>query len=237
MAETCLRQYSQDPGQLLCSVFAHEIANSLQVVSAVAGSMERHLCKIGRVDTPTGQSLRLIAEEIDRLTLLLNDFRSFQLFSLDLEPTSLANVIEDCLALKASEATQRSIGVDCNVPLDLPPIMADAAKLKQVFLNLYSNAFDAMPDGGILTVRTMEGEEKVCLDIADNGEGVPAGMDIFEPFVTSKPHGTGLGLAVSRWIVLAHGGAISYTSKPGQGTTFHLAFPISRSSSRLRPSG
>lgn len=237
MEQSQLKECSDDSSDLTCSVFAHEIGNSLHGISAVTDCMERHLYQIGHADKATGELLRLVTQEIDRMTLLLEDFRSFQFFRLDLRPTSLANVIQDCLALKASEASRRSIGVECHIPSDLPLIMADAAKLKQVFLNLYTNAFEAMRDGGILTVRTVEGEDKVCLDIADNGEGIPAGMDIFEPFVTSKPHGTGLGLAVSRWIVLAHGGSISYTSKPEQGTIFHLAFPISRSSSRLRLPG
>jgi signal transduction histidine kinase len=64
------------------------------------------------------------------------------------------------------------------------------------------------------------------LDISDSGEGIPEGIQIFEPFVTNKPHGTGLGLAVVKWIVLAHGGTISYKSNLGEGTIFHLCFPI-----------
>ena len=138
-------------------------------------------------------------------------------------------MIADSLALESSEAAQRGVRIECSVPLDLPPIMADAAKLKQVLLNLHTNAVDAMPDGGILTVSAREREETICLDIADSGEGIPQGLSIFEPFVTHKPHGTGLGLAVVKWIVQAHGGTISYTSKPGEGAAFHLGFPISRS--------
>ena len=232
-----LRECREDSSDLTCSVFAHEVANSLHAISAVASSMQRHLYETGRVDKATGELLRLVTQEIDRMTLLLKDFRSFQFFSLDLRPTSLAPLIEDCLALEFSEAAQRRIRMERNVPTGLPLIMADGAKLKQVFLNLYANAFEAMRDGGILTVGASEVEGNVCLDVSDSGEGIPEDMQIFEPFVTSKPHGTGLGLAVSRSIVLAHGGSISYTSKPGQGTIFHLAFPISRSSSRLRPSG
>jgi signal transduction histidine kinase len=220
MEESRQKECSRNPGDLLCSVFVHEVANSLQIISAVVDSMEQDFYKDGRGDKTTGESLRLVTEEIDRLSLLLKDFRSSRLFSLDLEPTSLASVIEDCLALEFSQATQRRIRIQCNVPLGLPLIMADAAKLKQVFLNLYKNAFEAMRDGGILTVKALEREQKVCLDIGDSGEGIPEGMEIFEPFVTHKPHGTGLGLAVVKWIILAHGGAITYTSTPGEGNRF-----------------
>jgi signal transduction histidine kinase len=235
MKQSHLRECREDSSDLTCSVFAHEVANSLHAISAVASSMQRHLYETGRVDKATGELLRLVTQEIDRMTLLLKNFRSFQFFSLDLRPTSLAPLIEDCLALELSEAARRRIRIERNVPTGLPLIMADGAKLKQVFLNLYANGFEAMRDGGILTVGASEVEGNVCLDVSDSGEGIPEDMQIFEPFVTSKPHGTGLGLAVSRWIVLAHGGSISYTSKPEEGTIFHLAFPISRSSSRLRP--
>ena len=218
----------QTSGELLSSVFAHEIANSLHGISALVCSMELHFHKTGHVDKPTGELLRLITEEIARLTLLLEDFRSSRLFSLDLQPTSLAAVIEDCLALECNEAAQRGIRIECNFPLDLPPIMADTARLKQVFLNLYTNAVDAMPDGGTLAINAMEREGTACLDVSDSGEGIPEDLQIFEPFVTHKLHGTGLGLAVVKWIVLAHGGTISYTSSAAEGTIFHLAFPISR---------
>lgn len=133
------------------------------------------------------------------------------------------------MALESSEATHRGIHIECDVRLDLPLIMADTAKLKQAFWNLYNNAVDAMGDGGTLSVRAMERDEKLCLEISDSGAGIPEGMDIFAPFVTNKPQGTGLGLAVTKWIVLAHGGTVSYKSKPGEGTIFHLSFPIRRS--------
>jgi two-component system sensor histidine kinase HydH len=191
--------------------------------------MEQHLYETGHVDKPTGESLRLVTAEIKRLTLLLEDFRSSRLFSLNLQPTSLAAVIQDCLALESCDAAQRGIRIECSIPLDLPLIMADAAKLKQVFLNLYTNAVDAMRDGGILSVKAMEREEKLCLEISDTGGGIPEGLQIFEPFVSHKPHGTGLGLAVVKWILMAHGGTIGYASKPGKGTIFQLSFPIHRS--------
>jgi signal transduction histidine kinase len=224
--ESSRNQCSENPGDLLCSVFVHEVANSLQIISAAVSLMERDFCKACCGDNTGVESVRLVMKEIDRLSLLLSDFRSSRSFSLDLKPTSLTSVIEDCLALEFSQATQRHIRIQCNLPLGLPLIMADAAKLKQVFLNLYKNAFEAMHDGGILTVSAMERQQTVCVDIRDSGEGIPEGMQIFEPFVTDKPDGTGLGLAVVKWIILAHGGTISYTSKPGEETVFHLSFPI-----------
>ena len=107
MAESCVREDLQDPGQLLCSVFAHEVANSLHVVLAQWSDVSIKLAALIR---ERAKSLRLITEGIDRLTLLLKDFRSFQLFRLDLEPTSLVTVISGCLALKLAKRPNTEFG-------------------------------------------------------------------------------------------------------------------------------
>jgi len=224
MEQALRKENSQGPAELLGSVFTHEMANSLHNLWSVITVMQQRLQQNGHVDQPTGDSLRLLTEEINRLVLLLQDFRSSQLFSLHLEPTSLAGVIKDCLALESAKAAQCRTRIECGIPSNLPQIIADPAKLKQVFLNLYTNALEAMPDGGIFTVKAFELEETVCVYVSDTGPGIPEGMQIFEPFVTNKPYGTGLGLAIVKWIVLAHGGRISYISKPSEGTIFHLIF-------------
>ena len=233
MEEALRKENSQDPAELLCSVFTHEMANSLHNLLSVITVMQQRVHQNGHVDQPTDDSLRLLTEEINRLVVLLQDFRASQLFSLHLEPTSLAGVIKDCLALESGRAAQCRIRIECDIPLDLPQIIADPAKLKQVFLNLYTNALEAMPDGGIFTVKAFKLDESICVYLSDTGPGIPEGLQIFEPFVTNKPHGTGLGLAIVKWIVLAHGGRISYRSKPAEGTAFHLVFQ-SAGASRTR---
>ena len=234
MEQALRKENSQGPAELLGSVFTHEMANSLHNLWSVITVMQQRLQQNGHVDQPTGDSLRLLTEEINRLVLLLQDFRSSQLFSLHLEPTSLAGMIKDCLALESAKAAQCRTRIECDIPSNLPQIIADPAKLKQVFLNLYTNALEAMPDGGIFTVKAFELEETVCVYVSDTGPGIPEGMQIFEPFVTNKPYGTGLGLAIVKWIVLAHGGRISYISKPSEGTIFHLIFQSASASRRGR---
>jgi signal transduction histidine kinase len=101
-------------------------------------------------------------------------------------------------------------------------VMGDPEKLMRVFLNLCKNAVEAMPAGGRLTVACDAREKEVRIEIHDTGRGIPTGMNLFEPFTTSKPNGWGLGLSIVRQIVLAHGGTIEYVSEAGKGTTFMI---------------
>jgi signal transduction histidine kinase len=82
-----------------------------------------------------------------------------------------------------------------------------------------------MPKGGKLTLRAYDSGDRLYIEISDTGIGIPAGVDIFEPFTTSKSSGTGLGLTIVRQIVAAHGGSIGYSSEPGKGTVFRISLP------------
>jgi len=119
---------------------------------------------------------------------------------------------------------------------ELPPIRGSADQLKQVLLNLFLNAAEAMPDGGTLSVATRYGAgegdipyEAVRIEVKDTGVGIDEETQarIFEPFFSTKAQrGTGLGLWVSHGIVQGHGGTIKVKSRPGQGTTFTIALPV-----------
>ena len=91
-----------------------------------------------------------------------------------------------------------------------------------------------MPDGGTLSIRAHSSPEQVWVDITDTGQGIPAGVNIFEPFATTKAEGTGLGLPIVRQIIAAHGGTIDYTSEPGQGTTFTIHLPLGSLSQEVK---
>jgi hypothetical protein len=114
----------------------------------------------------------------------------------------------------------------------IPSIKGNAGKLQQVFLNLFLNARDAMGAGGSLTVRTRQDGDTVGVDVADTGHGIQAENlnRIFDPFFTTKASrkGTGLGLSVTYGIVREHNGVIEVESQPGEGTRFHLEFPLAR---------
>jgi signal transduction histidine kinase len=103
--------------------------------------------------------------------------------------------------------------------------MADKEKLSRVLMNLCKNAIEAMPKGGKLGLRCYMREKNMVLEVEDTGCGIPNDVNIFEPFVTSKPRGWGLGLSIVRQIVSAHNGEIEYKSEDGRGTIFKIYLP------------
>lgn len=128
--------------------------------------------------------------------------------------------------------TVRDTGVRLAVRSTIPKawVRGDAEQLRQALLNLVLNAVQAMPDGGTLTVSTrlVDGGRRCELAVADTGVGMDEATSarVFEPFFTTRPHGTGLGLAVVHEVATAHAAVITLRSRPGRGTTFRLAFPL-----------
>jgi histidine kinase/DNA gyrase B/HSP90-like ATPase/phospho-acceptor domain-containing protein len=206
---------------------AHELANPLNGMLVSVGALESYAeANPGAMDE-IGDLLGILRNELNRLVLLLNELRSSGVLrDIVLQPTSLPAEISELLALQSTYYEQRRVRINLELPLDLPGMVADRNKLRQVLLNLCKNAVEAMPDGGTLTIRCCASEAWLCLDITDTGNGIPAGMPVFEPAVTDKPQGSGLGLAIVREIVHQHKGTVSYTTQLGKGTTFHLKFPL-----------
>lgn len=210
-----------------CDYIAHEVANPLNGMLMSAELIERFIQASACATDEIGDLPGILKREIKRLILLLQELRfSGVLADIDLRPTSLPTEIGELLALESAYYAKRGIRVNQHLPLDLPHIMADKDKLRQVVLNLCKNAVEAMPNGGTLTLRNYVSEEWLCLDIADTGKGIPKEMRVFERAVTNKPHSNGLGLAIVRKIVKQHEGTVAHTTRLGQGTTFQLKFPI-----------
>ncbi|HET8916745.1 MAG TPA: ATP-binding protein [Candidatus Binatia bacterium] len=155
-------------------------------------------------------------------------------------PVNIHEVLDDVLLLETQAAEQLSIAVKKRFDPSLPPIRGDRAQLTQVFLNLVKNAFQAMNEGGILTITTRletdfhirgEGSHRsrlIWVDIEDEGVGIKEEdlPHIFSPFFTTKHSGTGLGLAVCYRIVKEHGGLIRVESAEGRGTTFRISLLV-----------
>jgi len=203
---------------------AHEIGNPLNGMYMTAQLLERRLARQGEaLDNTVKSTVHSLIDEIGRLSYLLHDFSSLsRREKYNFRPIALPVLAGEVFALERETYKARGIHVEQSFPADLPLVVADADKLKQALLNLCKNAVEAMPEGGTLTLRAHTSAEGVILEISDTGIGVPAGVDIFEPFNTTKPSGTGLGLVIVRQIIAAHGETITYTSEPGKGTVFRL---------------
>lgn len=148
-------------------------------------------------------------------------------------PVQLNAVLKDSLFLLSARCRKCGVKVDLRLAEDLPPIFADPGLMQQVVVNLASNAIQAMPQGGTLTVATARGDLGVVLRVEDTGEGMGEEVlrHIFTPFFTTKEvgQGTGLGLAVVHGIVSGHGGTIKVDSAPGEGARFEVALPLASS--------
>jgi signal transduction histidine kinase len=207
--------------------FAHEIANPLNGMAMTTQLLQRYLARQGSLsDEKVSSALQTINNEIQHLRALLDEFRSlYRRENYNFQPTLLATVIKEVLALESPEYMGRGIQVEQACPEDLPLVMADREKLKQALLNLCRNAAEAMPNGGKMIVRVRSSGDQVILEVEDTGTGIPDGIDILEPFATTKASGTGLGLVIVRQIVAAHKGTMTYASEPDRGATFRLILP------------
>ena len=211
------------------AVLAHEIANPLNGISTTVQVMQRYLSsrREESADNFLATNLADLKTEIDRLGALLNDFRSLaRAPQLHVLPLDLRTLVAEVMKMFSSEAEQFRILMTQEFPAELPLINADSERLKQIFLNLFKNATEAMPSGGKLSVNAFPQAQNLVINVSDTGSGIPEGVDIFQPFTTTKPNGSGLGLSVVRELLSAHGATISYTSKKGEGTTFQIVLPL-----------
>jgi len=218
-------------GELAASI-AHELNNPLATVSL---RIESVLTRTPTED-PRRRALEIIEQEANRMGELVANLLQFsrrsdgQVSTVDIRQ-ELTRAVE----LIHHHLRKRLINVALELATDTPTIYADRQKLRQVFLNLLTNASDAMPQGGTLTLRTApaalpNGKPAVRIELADTGAGIPAKNlgRIMEPFFTTKEEGkgTGLGLAICRRIVQEHHGTIQIASEVSKGTTVHIVLPV-----------
>jgi len=207
--------------------FAHEIGNPLNSMYMHAQLLERRLARESHeLDPRVHASVAALLGETRRLSHLLDEFRALaRRHRLSVVPTDLITLVQDVLGTETPSLNARGINVERELPPQLRTSLIDAEKIRQVLLNLIKNAADAMPDGGRLRLKVSETESRVRIEVHDTGCGMPTDIDPFEPFVTSKPDGTGLGLPVALQIVQAHGGTLRYEPAEGGGTVFSLELP------------
>lgn len=211
----------------LAAGIAHEVRNPLEAIKGAAQIIG------GSSEDPTVRKFtRIIKDEVTELGRFLDGFLGFaRPAPLRLESVTANSLVEETLELLDPLCGDRGITLIRELTEPLPPVTADAQQVKQVLMNLCLNAIQAMPDGGRLTVvarpTATDGQGGMELSVCDTGSGVAESIrnKIFEPFVTTKAGGSGLGLAVSRSIVERHGGRIWMTTEEGRGTTFTVWLP------------
>ncbi|HEY7166204.1 MAG TPA: PAS domain S-box protein [Candidatus Binatia bacterium] len=205
----------------------HELANPLNGMALTVQLLEQRLkMQSSARGDQIDPVIRRLKNEINRLNGLLQDFRSFSKRErLDLRRTTLTALISEALEIELPRYTEKNIEVETSISSELPTLMVDIDRMKQVIINLTKNAVEAMPGGGKLSLHGSVSGARIVLVVADTGIGIPPGLEVFEPFFTTKPQGTGLGLAIIKQIIDAHGGSITYDSEPGKGARFTVALP------------
>ncbi len=234
--EPSLRQILREKEQMAAigtaaSILAHEIGNPLNGISATVQLLEHCL---SRPTLPAAElmlsSVRDLKSEVRRLTELLTEFKNIAWpQKLALGPVSLQRLLQQLAGESENRSLKQCVEISLECQADLPVLNGDDDKLKQALRNVLDNALDAMPHGGRLEIRAYQHEQAICVDIMDTGIGIPKNLKVFDLFSSTKPAGIGLGLFLVQQIVLAHDGAITYSSTPGHGTTFHVTFPLNPS--------
>jgi two-component system sensor histidine kinase HydH len=213
----------------LAGGFIHEIKNH---ISTLGLNLELLAEDFQQVETPrerkAQERIQRLQNECRSLKELSEDFLRFaRLHEIDGKLESLLEVVNEMVDFFGPSARAARIDVKTFMPSSLQPVRLDRELFKQALLNLLLNAEQAMPEGGELTVQARTEPGWVRLDLIDTGIGMSAETlaRCFEPFRTTKPNGSGLGLPTTRRIVQMHGGRIEVQSEPGKGTQFMIWLP------------
>jgi signal transduction histidine kinase len=211
----------------ITSGVAHEVKNPL---NAILMHVELARMKLAREDTDVAPQMEIISREILRLDRVVKTFLDFTR-PVELHPAEvpLDSFVREIVDLAAPQAEAAGIRVSVNADTDAANIRVDEDLMKQAILNVVVNAIQAMPQGGELRIECAVREEEAEIRISDTGVGIPPELrdKIFRLYYTTKPEGSGIGLAMTFRIVQLHDGAIDFTSEPGKGTTFVLRLPVS----------
>jgi len=217
-------------GQLAASI-AHEVNNPLSGVLVYTQLMTKKMDSDKLSKETALEYLSKMESELTRSTKLVRNLLDFARQSLPaLRQVDINEVVNRSFDLAAHSAELQHVQVVKELAYSLPEIMADFDQLQQVCTNLIMNAIQAMPEGGVLTIRTSADNSQVKIEIQDTGVGIsPENMrKLFTPFFTTKKEikGVGLGLAVSHGIIQRHHGRIEVQSKEGDGSTFTVYLPL-----------
>ena len=240
------RQAIEDQNELLAqrallgevsAIFAHEVRNPINNIST---GIQLVASRLGQ-EHPLYGSLDRVRRECNRLDQLMSDVLFFtRRLELKMEPLDLGQMLQRMLERWRPRLEQAHVRSHMSLEPAAPPVLADPRTLEQVFINLITNAVQAMPDGGTLslTVAPVASSHGAFVEVrlADTGPGISQEQieRIFDPFFTTKKEGTGLGLAISRRIISAHKGSIQVESFPDAGTVFTIQLPTAEETSEVQ---
>ncbi len=209
---------------LLAAGIAHEVGNPLASISSLVQMLQRRDC-----DSYTQERLALVSGQLQRIQTTLRELINFSRpASNERSRVTLGEILDEALNIaKYYKGTNRRL-INAHVPPDLPPLHAVRDQLVQTFLNLVLNAIDATRKGGKIELNAQRHNGAVLVEVRDDGAGIAPehAKRLFQPYFTTKKHGTGLGLFVTRKLVADHGGAVEFESMPGQGTVFRVSLPL-----------
>jgi signal transduction histidine kinase len=209
---------------LLAAGIAHEVGNPLTSISSMVQMLQRREC-----DAYSQEKLTLVSGQLQRIQTTLRELVNFSRpASTERSKIDFGEIIAE--ALNIAKYYQRTKGrvITPRVPPDLPVIHGVRDQLVQVLLNLVLNAIDATAKGGRIEIRVERHPMELEVQVCDDGPGIAAehAARVFQPYFTTKKHGTGLGLFVTRKLVLDHGGTVDYVSRSGAGTEFRVRLPL-----------
>lgn len=215
-------------GEMTANI-AHEIKNPLVII----GGFTKRLAKKMQNDHTENRYIDIILKEVTRLEAILNEILHYVKEGQPLEEScGLKEFLEEILYIITSDPSWESVEIIKDYDGDLEPILCDSQQLKQVFINLFMNAFEAMHGSGSIQLRTRKatygGQPFATVSITDTGGGIDPAIieNIFNPFFTTKERGTGLGLAISNKIITNHHGRIEVENVAGKGVTFVVYLPL-----------
>ena len=206
---------------------AHEVKNPLNSMRLWLENLKESLPP--ERDSASQQAVQVLDKEIDRLDAVVKRFLDFtRPMDIRLEPTQLAELLKEVLEVARPQLQKSNIQLAQLLPIDVPEVYVDRALLKQAVLNLVLNAAEAMPIGGQLRLVLSRRGEMAEISVGDTGKGIAPEnrQKIFQLFFTTRPGGSGIGLASTFRIVQLHNGSIDFTSEVGRGTTFRIELPL-----------